>query len=249
MNFNNLVDSVLNEQSVIQAPFHSGSKPITTTTSSPKPFSPQELETLARTFQDVALKTPVSYRTKTADGMGTSYGGGVTLDSIVRRAQNSLRSLGQNPKDKQSILTHAANSLQDWAVGMNQDSGVPEADRIDDQTRDRFMDSFANLNNVEKFIGAINLPNQPVQQPKPVMTAAQKEEDKELTDLAWAYYDKGSSLYKQLRDPKTLQDLQRQDPMYYNKLMQKIKDVEQNATFEPVVKPGEISGPWQYKKQ
>lgn len=162
MNFNNLVDSVLNEQSVIQAPLQSGPK-LATTTSSPKPFSPQELETLARTFQDVALKIPVSYRTEMAGGKGTSYGAGVTLDSIVRKAQNSLQMLGQNPEDKQGVLTQAANSLQDWAVGMNQDSKVPEEDRIDDQMRDRFMDSFANLNNVEKFIGAIKLPNQPVQ--------------------------------------------------------------------------------------
>ena len=183
MNFNNLVDSVLNEQSVIQAPFQPGSKPTTTTTSSPKPFSPQELETLARTFQDVALKIPVSYRTEMAGGKGTSYGGGVTLDNIVRKAQNSLQLLGHNPQDKQGILTQAANSLQDWAVGMNQDSKVPEEDRIiDDQMRDRFMDSFTNLNNVEKFIGAIKLPNQPVQpMPKPIpghghsLTQSQKD--------------------------------------------------------------------------
>lgn len=117
--------------------------------------------TLGKTLGDPnmgLLNVPVSYKTQTAQG-GTSYGANVTLDGIVRSAQNSLRMLGSNAQDKQNILTQAANSLQDWAIGLNQDNKVPQEHRIDDNFRDKLMDMASNLNNVEKFIGAIKLPN------------------------------------------------------------------------------------------
>jgi hypothetical protein len=121
-----------------------------------KPATPTDVEALAKTFgdPDYALNIPVSYKVQTADGAGTSYGGGVTLNSIIRRAQVGLSVSGSNPQDKQQILTQAANQLQDWAVGMNQDTGVPEEDRIDDNTRDYFMNIFSNLESTEKFINS-----------------------------------------------------------------------------------------------
>ena len=220
--------------------------------------------TLGKTLGDPdmgLLNIPVDFRTELADGSGTSYGSGVTLDSIVRRAQNSLRVMGGNAQDKQSILTQAANSLQDWAIGLNRDNTVPQEHRIDDSFRDKLMDMASNLNNVEKFIGAIKLPNQPVQ-PMPIprhgpaLTQMQKDalqfravgdpeqeadrtlaalkyqqaaksssslpQEKQIEDYATAYYDPSSSLYKKLRDPKFLQILRNQDPVYYNHLIAKL---------------------------
>jgi len=188
MNFNNIVDSILKEQSVIQAPFQSNTR-ATPTAQSPKPFTSKDIEALAKTFGDpnYALNLPVSYYTQypegpgSGPGQGESYGANVTLDSIIRRAKNSLQTTGHNPQDKQNTLTLAANALQDWAIGMNQDNKIPVQDRIDDQTREHFLDMFSNLSNVEKFIGAIDLPNQSVQQPKPLpghgpaITPGQKE--------------------------------------------------------------------------
>jgi hypothetical protein len=98
---------------------------------------------------------PVSYKTQMAGSEGTSYGGNVTVNDIIKRAKNSLSVMGSNPQDKQRILTQAANSLQDYISGSKQ---------LDNQTISDLMDEFAKLDNVERFVNAYTVTSTPVPQ-------------------------------------------------------------------------------------
>lgn len=118
---------------------------------------------------------PVSFKTETADGTGMSYGGNVTINDIIGKAKVRLNALGRNPEDKQNVLSQTANALQDYISGSKQ---------LDSQTVNDLMDEFAKLDNVEKFVNAYNVTQQPTQQVAqtkplpghgPAITQAQKD--------------------------------------------------------------------------
>jgi len=121
------------------------------------------------------LQQPVSFSTVTQTG-GKSYGQ-VTLKQIIDQAKTLLGATNNNPQMKQSTLTRIANNLQDYIAGLNQDSSVPQNLKLDNQTTDSLMDTFANLGEVEKFITAFGNTgtSTTVPAPKPINHTPEKD--------------------------------------------------------------------------
>lgn len=96
------------------------------------------------------MQQPVSFSTTTQTG-GQSHGQ-VTLKQVLDKAKTLLTAVNNSPKYKEQVLTKTANELQDYIAGLNQDSRVPQNLRLDNETTNNLMDTFANLGEVEKFV-------------------------------------------------------------------------------------------------